>query len=323
MNLIRRLHRQNQLKNDSRDDLPAPIRPRVMLIIHNPVIRFENSRKLNSVLDWSDPDLLANQYIRDLSHASYGRVKYEIVERVEVDGFPIKEDGFLYDAESYLFRWRTRTGFHQPDKVDYYQLLKEFSIVPKINLGQIDEVWLFAFPYAGYYESVMAGPGAFWCNAPPLDERLGRARRRFIIMGFSYERGSGEMLENMGHRVESIMSHVFRGKRGAANLWARFTRYDKTHPGQSECGTIHFAPNSERDYDWGNQRKVTSLCDDWLQFPNFQGRTRQVNCREWGNGDIRQHHLWWLRHLPHTSGVTSGISNNWWRYIIDPNQVDH
>ena len=26
--------------------------------------------------------------------------------------------------------------------------------------------------------------------------------RRFVIMGFSYERGVGEMLENMGHRAE-------------------------------------------------------------------------------------------------------------------------
>lgn len=322
MNFIRKLRRLNQASNPVQNDVPAPIRRRVMLIIHNPVIRYEDDQKLSRVLSWNDPDQLVNQYIRDVSHASHGFVQYEIAERIEVDGFPIKEDGFVYDEESYLFRWRTRTGFHQPDRVDYYRLLKEFSVVPKVNLGKIDEVWLFAFPYAGYYESVMGGPGAFWCNAPPLDERIGRSSRRFIIMGFSYERGAGEMLENLGHRVESIMSQVYRGKRGEANLWRRFIRYDKTDPGQAACGTIHFAPNSERDYDWGNRRKVSSSCDDWYQFPHLQGLARQVNCREWGNGDIRQHHLWWLRHLPHAGGVTRGINNNWWRYIMDPNQVD-
>jgi hypothetical protein len=34
--------------------------------------------------------------------------------------------------------------------------------------GEIDEIWLFGGPYFGFYESRMAGPGAFWCNAPPL-----------------------------------------------------------------------------------------------------------------------------------------------------------
>jgi hypothetical protein len=129
------------------------------------------------------------------------------------------------------------------------------------------------------------------------------------------------MLENLGHRTESIMSHVFRNRSGEANLWELFTRYDKTHPGQAECGNVHFAPNSERDYDWGNRRTVLSYCDSWLTYPQRTAAARPVNAREWGNGDIRQHHLWWLRHLPHVAGSTAGISHNWWEYIIDPNRV--
>ncbi|HUM69867.1 MAG TPA: hypothetical protein PLK31_13600, partial [Chloroflexota bacterium] len=204
----------------------------------------------------------------------------------------------------------------QPDAVDYGRILSEFHIIDRINNDQIDEVWLFGFPYAGYYESIMVGPGAYWCNAPPLENRS--ANRRFVIMGFNYERGVGEMLENLGHRTESIMQHVYRGLRGQANLWERFTRHHKTHPGQAECGNVHFAPNSERDYDWGNLRSVPSRCDAWLHFPDLSSAPRLVNCREWGNGDIRQHHLWWMRHLPHVAGVTDGVSHNWWEYIIRP-----
>ncbi|NKQ37516.1 MAG: hypothetical protein HF973_18120, partial [Chloroflexi bacterium] len=133
--------------------------------------------------------------------------------------------------------------------------------------------------------------------------------------------GVGEMLENLGHRVESIMSRVFRRKRGEGNLWERFTRYDKIAPGRAECGNVHFAPNSERDYDWGNPRPVPSRCDTWYHFPDLSGPSRQVNCAEWGNGDIRLHHLWWLRHLPHVAGSSGGVSHNWWEYVIDPNQV--
>ena len=289
---------------------------RVLSVVHDPV---SGGRKLHQLLGWNDPGSLAETYVRDVRDCSTAYTNFEIVERVEVDGFPVKQDGFRYSIDNYLKCWRSRSGFHQPDSVDYHRLLDEFDIVAKINSGAIDEVWLFGFPYAGYYESIMAGPGAFWCNAPPLTGT--KANRRFVIMGFNYERGVGEMLEDLGHRAESIMSKVFEGKRGEANLWERFTRYDKTHPGRAECGNVHFAPNSERDYDWGNRREVVSRCDDWYNFPNFKGLSRRVNCSEWGNGDIRLHHLWWFKHFPHVAGETDGISNNWWSYIVDPNLV--
>ncbi|NIS82218.1 MAG: hypothetical protein GTO14_18885 [Anaerolineales bacterium] len=166
----------------------------------------------------------------------------------------------------------------------------------------------------------MGGPGAFWCNAPPLagSEDAGR---RFVIMAFNYERGSGEMLESFGHRAESILAQVYVDHDAEANLWQRFTRHDRSHPGKAEVGTVHFAPNSERDYDWGNRRFVPSRCDDWLQPPGFQGEPRLVNCEEWGNGDIRLHHLWWFRHFPHFEGQTGGVSNNWWNYVLNPDLV--
>jgi len=166
----------------------------------------------------------------------------------------------------------------------------------------------------------MVGRNAFWCNSPPVPE-TGHCSGRFVIMAFNYERDVDCMLENFGHRVESVMSRVFASHPPEQNLWALFTRYDKTHPGQAHCGNVHFAPNSERDYDWGNPRPVISYCDDWLTFPELPGRARRVDCREWGGGDMRLHHLWWLSHLPHVSGETFGVSNNWWSYVIDPNLV--
>jgi hypothetical protein len=242
---------------------------------------------------------------------------------VEVDGFPVKQDGFVYTPRSYLANWRARSGFHQPDAVDYHRLLNDFNVIPRVNSGLLDEVWLFGFPYAGYYESIMAGPDAYWCNAPPLptSRAAGPApTRRFVIMGFNYERGVGEMLEDLGHRAESILSHYFNGTRGDANLWERFTRYDQLHPGRAECGNVHFAPNSLRDYDWGNRRRVPSRCDDWYNYPNFKGTVREVDCHAWGDGDIRLHHLWWLGHFPHLPGSTAGRLNNWWEYVIAPDR---
>jgi hypothetical protein len=140
-------------------------------------------------------------------------------------------------------------------------------------------------------------------------------------MGFSCDRGIGEMLEAYGHRAESILEKTFDSPRAKTNLWRQFLQYDKVNPGQSNIGTMHFAPNSDRDYDWGNPRKVPSNCYDWFNFPDFKGDIREVEASEWGNGDIRAHHLWWLKHLPHTGGDMNGISNNWWEYIVNPNTV--
>jgi hypothetical protein len=140
-------------------------------------------------------------------------------------------------------------------------------------------------------------------------------------MGFSYQRGVGEMFESMAHRAESIMTQAFRNTSGTANLWQRFILYDKIAPGNSEVGSVHYAPNSQTDYDWGNPRNVLSRCSNWYSFPDLSGQPVSVNCSEWGNGDIRLHHIWWLRHFPHLTGETNMISYNWWKYIIDPNNV--
>lgn len=304
----------------SRTGPGLPSNRRVFLLIHNPTIPFERSRKLNRVLGWNDPDTLTQRFIEDIAYASHGAAQFIVERRVEVNAFPLKQDGFAYTPKSYLNAWRMQSGFHTPDDMDYHLVLEQFEILPGIRDGEFDEVWLFGFPYQGCYESVMGGPNAFWCNAPPLPGTA-LARRRFVIMAFNYERGPGEMLESFGHRAESIMAHIYRNHAPESNRWLRFSRCDLTHPGKAQVGTIHLAPNSQRDYDWGNRHLVWSGCDDWLHASPETSEPREVNCMEWGGGDMRLHHLWWFQHLPHFEGETDGIANNWWKYILDPDRV--
>ena len=279
---------------------PKPVHKKVLSICFDPKVPSRKNRPLSDVLRWNDVHQLMDLYIADIKEVSYGYANYEVVEHLDVDAFPVKVDGFAYDADSFLRAWKAKEGFHQPDAVDYHQILRDFDIIPQVNAGKIDEVWLWGFPYAGYYESIMAGPGAFWCNAPAL-KGTDSADRRFIIMGYNYQRHVGEMLENLGHRAESIMKQVYRNKKGKANLWKRFARYDKTHPGQAEVGMMHFAPNSLKDYDWGNRTRVKSRADDWFNFPNLTGEFKVMDCRDWGEGDTRLHHKWWYERLPHVT----------------------
>jgi hypothetical protein len=307
------------------DPLEEPLRvtvPKTLVIVYDPVVDPKRGKKLSQFMNWNRVEDLATGFMSDILQISGGVARYQIIQRIDVDGFPAKADGYQYDAQTYLNVIRGVTPPYMPQEANYHAILERFNILPLVARNEIDEVWIFNFPHAGFYESIMGGPGAFWCNAPPL-KNTEAAKRRFVMMGFSYERGVGEMLENMGHRAESILEKTFEHLSGEENLWRRFIRHQETAPGRAAVGNIHFAPNSQKDYDWNNPNSVLSECDDWLyNFPNFRGVVRTVTSAEWGRGDIREHHKWWFRHIPKVPGRRNGILNNWWQYIMDPNYVN-
>lgn len=294
---------------------------KTLVIVYDPVVDKASGKKLSEYMKWNQVEDLAMGFMSDILLVSDGLVRYQIVERYDVDDFPAKVGGTKYDAQTYLSVVRGASPPYKPQEADYHAILKQFNILSRVAKGEIDEVWIFNFPHAGFYESIMGGPDAFWCNAPPL-KNTEAAKRRFVVMGFSMERGIAEMLEGMGHRAESIMEKTFEKIPDSENYWKRFTRHQKTHPHEAALGTVHFAPNSEREYDWNNPSPVMSECDDWLDnFPNLEGRIREVNASEWGNGDARQHHIWWMKHIPKTMGRRNGIHHNWWQYIANPNNI--
>ena len=300
----------------------APMQPRVLLIVYNPVVDESSDKRLIEEMGWNDPEKLAQGYIDDLRECSGGLVNYTIIDRITANEIPVKVDEFQYTPQTYLNVCRTGQGGHDPDNVDYPSILAKFDLIQRITNNEIDEVWMFGAPYFGFWESTMAGRNSFFLNSEPVKD-TDTCPRRFVLMGFNYERGIGEMLEDFGHRTESTMTQVFRYKTGAANLFERYTLYDQVAAGRANIGSVHFAPNSVRDYDWGNMTPVQSCADDWAQFPALPNppNYRMMDARDWGKGDIRGHHKWWLAHLPQAAGATDGVSNNWWWYVVDPNNV--
>ncbi len=290
------------------------IKKNVMVIIYNPVIEFKGNKKLTELYKWNDPDKLTTQYIADVKESSYGMVEYNVVERHEVDEFPMHRDGFRYTDESFVKTWETRKFYDTLGS--YKKIIEDFNIVDKVEKKIIDEVWLFGAPGFSWWESTMVGDGAYFCNSDPVPDV--KSKRKFILMGFNYERGVDCMLEDLGHRTESIIWHTFGSwEPDEKTAWNKFTLYDKIAPGKANVGNIHFAPNSTKDYEWGNKTFVESYCDDWYTYPYLPGRKRVVNCEEWGNGDMRLHHIWWFKHLPRAKGSTEGILNNWWLYVMN------
>jgi hypothetical protein len=301
---------------------PAKItQSKVLILIYDPIMDGVSGVKLSQQMKWYRVDDLLTGFMADMQQVSGGLVRYQIAQRVEINEFPAKTDGFRYTPQTYMDVLRGAAAPHLPQEVNYNAILSKYNILQSVANDQIDEVWIFGFPHAGFYESTMAGPGAFWCNAPQL-MNTSASRRRFVIMGFSYERYIGEMMEAYGHRAESIMEKTFAKTTGEANLWKRFIRYEKSAPDKAACGNVHFAPNSQQDYDWGNATPVVSECYDWLlNFPNFKGDRRIVAASEWGGGDIRAHHRWWFNHFPRVAGRKNGVHNNWWQYVVNPQLV--
>jgi hypothetical protein len=140
-------------------------------------------------------------------------------------------------------------------------------------------------------------------------------------MGWNYERGEGEMLESYCHRIESVLSltvgkGVWEPRKGTTP-WDQFTRVDKDFPGESEVGTVHYAPNSKSDYDWSNTNQVWTFADDWLTYPKLPRQKKLQNATSGGWEGIVNHHLWWMTRIPHSAGSHEGVYNNWWEYIVN------
>jgi len=298
----------------------APINRKYATLIYNPILESRGGARLITYRNSNDPDTLAAQFVTDLAQESHGLAVYTAGPRLEVDAYPVKEDGFQYSDATFLACLEQGTAFcHKPGQedgfgyaIDYLAMLNQNNICARFNSGEFDELWLFGAPFMGFWEANQAGSQAITTNGPPV---IGSAcQGRLNILGFNYDAGEANMLHDYGHRISGTMD---RSLPSGSTLFSEFTRIDAGTPGQAACGTTHRPPNSDQDYQYDPPRVVTSTADDWLNYPNRTGATTQLSCSAW-SCDERQYHIWWASRLPHVAGTAAdGSSNNWWTYILD------
>lgn len=306
-----------------REGAAEAIEVKVLALEFNPRFPQEGNRRLHEIGGWQDPRKLAEGYVADLEAASGGLIRHRIVEWKALDQFHTKVDGFTYTTDEYLKCLRSGKGWHVPDTADYPRTFQEFGVLPRIDSGEIDEVWFFGGPYFGYNESAMAGPGAFFINGAVYDRVP--SRRPFAIMGWNYERGVAEMLHNLSHRTESTLARIYGGWKAEelTTNWARFAANLK-QSGRAGVGNCHYPPNGEKDYDYANPREVDSTAADWLRYPLLTGKTTRVSRETWGGPDYHRNYMrWWFAHLPRAAGGNEdGRLNNWWRYVYQFTRYD-
>ena len=96
-----------------------------MTIIYNPIIESQGNARLITLEGWNNPDTLTTQFVADMAQASNNLAVYVAGPRVELDAFPVSEDGFQYTDATYLTCLDAsrqvpfdKTKCHKPDQAN-------------------------------------------------------------------------------------------------------------------------------------------------------------------------------------------------------------
>ncbi len=217
------------------------------------------------------PDLVT-QYIAAMRQVSNDTLVYQIVNSLKVQKYPVLMDGRQYNNISWSQAHSDDTQAYRDSHgsymlADYQKIIQDFNLVQQVIDQQIDEVWMFGGPYFGFYESRMVGQAAFWCNGPGIEANC----RRFVIMGFNYERNVKEMVHDFGHRAESILARQFGSQNFLQSLYSAQPPTPEAMPAPKNDferflltnGTVHRKPGGA-DYGQDETAWVTALKPAWF-----------------------------------------------------------
>lgn len=323
------------------------IKVKVAVVYENPVYEDHGNKRLHECfftpnlrgMIWNNPVELSKDYEKTLEEVSGNTVDYEVVKEIDADRFftyfkndPLQrpftkeEVAFLLGEENWKTLKEIGTAY------DYNAMVKYYGFDKMRDRGEINEVWVWSFPYGGMWESHMMGKDAFWINSPPNENPS--CVELLSIMGLNYERDLACAMESYGHRFESTMMRVYgwwkydkKENKSELTTWEKFTGYEKIYTkydeGNSHVGNIHYPPNGETDYDWRNKKQVYSYADEWADYPNIKEKKRRLmDCTEWGCSHVG-YMKWWFSHTPHFKGLNpnDGKLNHWWYYVVDYNNA--
>ena len=95
-------------------DLPQVMTVRTLVIVYEPTMDVRTGTKLTRYMSWNPVEDLARGYISDVLEASAGLVRHQIVQRIDVDEFHTKLDGFRYDPLGYYHVMQRQQRPHRP-----------------------------------------------------------------------------------------------------------------------------------------------------------------------------------------------------------------
>ena len=306
---------------------------KVAVVCYNPfmtnVAELTTARRLNAVFGWPTGQNMATQQKNWWKEATDGMVKANFVVVTNLNIFPLMTSGKRFNQQSYYDYWKKgQSDKHPGGSFDYAHFLTNDVpwMIPAIEDGRIDQVWLYGWPGMNTNETRLFGKGAFGCNSYGFSAL--QNERMFMMCMPSIERSDTPM-ENFGHGCEWHLGGAFHNYVYSFEGGIRYTNVHdmalyRAHGSESSenicIGDVHYAPNSKSDYDWGNTTPVECYADCWYDFPNMTNWVpRTMTCADWGGGVNYKHKIWFFHHMPRKVGLHRGHMMNWITKYMNPN----
>ena len=324
---------------------------KIAVMNYEPIMENRGSVPYWQACGWTDPRSIMPMIIKGWKDATDNAVLFEVVHWTNIDLYPYHDstdnygnhrwtDETFWDAKSKGWPSGSDIKISQPGYA--MAITNDFPHIPgMIDSGEIDHCVMFGGPYFGYWETMMIGKGAYWCNSSPIQ---GITEKLFVINGPSVER-PGNTLHNYAHglgesglgswfassTISTIGSDTYRNPGASVNDFVKFTRCKQStnsfYP-YINCGTCHMPPNGDLDggwgYDYNDHSPVPCYADQWLDFPNnTNAPMRMVSCSDWNCGGDERYQEWWWGHIPRYKGLSKGRINNWLSYVLNPMKASY
>jgi hypothetical protein len=241
---------------------PKPVYYRKILAI--------NFRPAAIPTEWNQADSLIENYIHTMRQVTHDLLIYHLADKLDVPNYPVLLDGRQYNDATWTQALNNDpTALRDPHgsymMADYQRILQDYNIFQQVKAKTIDEVWMFGGPYFGFFESRMVGKGALWCNAPGIEA----TSRRFVMMGFNYQREVKEMVHDFGHRAESILAWQFGSQNFLQQMYTPNASMSAPANDYEHWllvnGTVHRKPGGP-DYGQDELAWVSALKPEWFPF---------------------------------------------------------
>jgi hypothetical protein len=215
----------------------------------------------------------------------------------------------------------------EPRLPDYGAIVDRIGGKKLVEEKGVQQIWLWGYHGKyGLWESNMSSPTGDVSNSDRDNGDLPVYGKTYTVFHYNYGRGVGEMLENHLHQLEHVLNFadgrdVTPPERWSDLLfWGKFVGSDASHKivtNPARCGWTHYAPNSEKDYDWTNPRYVETDIEDWK--PDGIGKTQRMNADRWDRDGIKWR-VYWLQAIPsldHGLTYRGKPLRNWWSFVSD------
>ncbi len=166
-------HAPVSVETDFQSVNASPKTSRVVLVLQDPLTG--NGQRLHQRFGWINPLDLVPDIVAEFDSISEGVAHFEIVDTIDTNLLFTRYYGAFLTVDSLVAYfsvpgWPKLVRAHQNGQLafDYLELINYFQLCTRRDNGEIDEIWVYGYPYCGLYESILAGQNAFWWNAPPL-----------------------------------------------------------------------------------------------------------------------------------------------------------